>query len=207
MKWEPPALMLLVAGLGIWLVVAPDSSIDRSVLRDGAITHELRIGPQRGIVEVVGEQANVTFRVIPRDGEPSPEYTRDQFEQVVGATTVDRLMTVGQNPLFRLFNITTWIGLAWVGIGLVGQIAFFGRMAVQWIASERSRASIVPPAFWYLSLIGGVFLFTYFVWRKDIVGVLGQTTGVVIYARNIRLMMKQRRREARNLANAEQDNR
>ncbi len=50
--------------------------------------------------------------------------------------------------------------------------------------------------FWWLSFLGGVCLFTYFVWRKDAVGVLGQATGVVIYARNLRLIHKERTRRA-----------
>jgi len=63
--------------------------------------------------------------------------------------------------------------------------------------SEKQRESVVPEAFWWLSLVGGVFLFVYFVWRQDIVGVLGQSSGVVIYARNLWLIRKRRRRLAR----------
>jgi lipid-A-disaccharide synthase-like uncharacterized protein len=67
-------------------------------------------------------------------------------------------------------------------------------MLLQWFVSERKRESVIPEAFWWLSLIGGVALFAYFVWRQDIVGVLGQSSGLVIYARNIRLIYKQRKR-------------
>ena len=80
----------------------------------------------------------------------------------------------------------------------LGQCAFFGRMMVQWVVSEKKRESVVPSAFWWMSLIGGVCLFSYFVWRVDFIGVLGQSTGVVIYARNIRLIHKQKRRLARS---------
>ncbi|MEL7472603.1 MAG: lipid-A-disaccharide synthase N-terminal domain-containing protein, partial [Planctomycetota bacterium] len=73
----------------------------------------------------------------------------------------------------------------------------------QWVVSEKKRQSVVPEAFWWLSLVGGAALFTYFVWRRDIVGVLGQSTGVVIYARNLRLIHKQRRRERRAALEAE----
>jgi lipid-A-disaccharide synthase-like uncharacterized protein len=66
---------------------------------------------------------------------------------------------------------------------------------IQWIVSERQKQSVVPEAFWWLSLAGGIALFAYFAWRQDIVGVLGQTSGVVIYARNIRLIHKRRRRQ------------
>ncbi|HCT44595.1 MAG TPA: hypothetical protein DF699_05235 [Phycisphaerales bacterium] len=67
-------------------------------------------------------------------------------------------------------------------------------MFVQWIISERSRISTVPEIFWWFSFIGGVCLFTYFVWRVDIVGVLGQSTGIVIYARNLKLIHKEKQR-------------
>lgn len=74
---------------------------------------------------------------------------------------------------------------AWLAFGFAAQIAFTGRMLVQWIATERARASVVPVAFWWLSLVGGLMLLTYFLRRGDPVGVLGQSFGVVIYARNL----------------------
>jgi hypothetical protein len=58
---------------------------------------------------------------------------------------------------------------------------------------------VIPASFWWLSLFGGVALFAYFVWRQDFVGVLGQSSGIVIYARNIRLIYKRRRRETDEL--------
>jgi len=85
-------------------------------------------------------------------------------------------------------------------VGLIGQGAFFGRMFIQWVVSEKSRKSQVPEVFWWLSFVGGLCLFMYFVWRVDVVGVLGQSTGVVIYARNLKLIRKERKREARRTA-------
>ncbi|MBB6430471.1 lipid-A-disaccharide synthase N-terminal domain-containing protein [Algisphaera agarilytica] len=95
-------------------------------------------------------------------------------------------------PLFKLFNITTAFGILWVAIGLLGQVLFTGRMVVQWIVSEKEKRSIVPPIFWYMSLAGATMLMIYFIWRKDIVGVLGQSTGWFIYARNVALLRKTR---------------
>ena len=54
------------------------------------------------------------------------------------------------------------------------------------------QRSEVPVVFWWLSLAGGLLLFVYFVWRKDPIGVLGQSTGVAVYARNLRLIAKER---------------
>jgi lipid-A-disaccharide synthase-like uncharacterized protein len=84
-------------------------------------------------------------------------------------------------------------GRLWVSFGLLAQLAFSARLLVQWIASERRRASYVPKAFWYLSLIGGAMLLTYFVfWKRDAVGAIGQTAGCVVYVRNLMLLSKAR---------------
>ena len=85
----------------------------------------------------------------------------------------------------RLLNVTSPIGIAWVALGLLGQALFAGRMLLQWIVTERHRQSVVPVAFWWLSLGGASMMLVYFIWRKDIVGVLGQSTGWIVYTRNL----------------------
>ena len=102
----------------------------------------------------------------------------------------------GRNRLFALLNITSAVGVAWVALGFLGQLLFSGRMLVQWLASERSRRSVVPVAFWWMSLGGASMLLVYFVWRKDIVGVVGQATGWLIYLRNLRLIYRAAGRRA-----------
>ena len=47
---------------------------------------------------------------------------------------------------------------AWVVLGFIGQGFFTMRFVVQWIASERARASVIPVAFWFFSIGGGVVL-------------------------------------------------
>jgi len=74
---------------------------------------------------------------------------------------------------------------AWYAVGFVGQGFFFSRFLVQWIASERAGRSVIPMAFWYLSLIGGVTLFIYAVHIGDPVFILGQSAGAFIYLRNV----------------------
>ena len=91
----------------------------------------------------------------------------------------------GQSMAFRVLDITAWTGLLWVLFGLLGQAVFMGRMIAQWLASERARSSVVPPVFWWISLIGSSMLMIYFIWRVEIVGLLGQTTGWLIYVRNL----------------------
>jgi len=73
----------------------------------------------------------------------------------------------------------------WVGIGLLGQGLFFMRFLVQWIASERQKKSVIPTAFWYFSIGGGLILLAYALWRKDPVFIMGQGLGILIYARNL----------------------
>lgn len=73
----------------------------------------------------------------------------------------------------------------WLAVGLLGQSLFFMRFLVQWIASEMSRQSVIPRAFWYFSMIGGLTLFLYALHQRDIVFIIGQGTGLLIYARNL----------------------
>ena len=75
--------------------------------------------------------------------------------------------------------------LTWLAIGFGAQLMFSLRFVVQWIASERARASVVPELFWYFSLAGGAMLLTYAIYRVDPVFILGQMTGLIIYSRNI----------------------
>lgn len=82
----------------------------------------------------------------------------------------------------------------WLVLGFLAQIVFGSRFLIQWIASEREGRSIVPISFWFLSLAGGVLLFSYAVYRKDPVFILGQSTGVLIYSRNLVMIYRERRK-------------
>jgi lipid-A-disaccharide synthase-like uncharacterized protein len=76
----------------------------------------------------------------------------------------------------------------WLAIGFLGQILFAMRFVVQWIASEKRGESVIPIAFWYFSIGGGLILFAYSIWRMDPVFILGQSLGVFIYGRNLYLI-------------------
>ena len=97
-------------------------------------------------------------------------------------------------------DAVAWVGvdsgyeLAWVVIGLAGQLMFSARFLIQWIASEREGRSIIPLAFWYFSIAGGMILLAYAIYRQDPVFIIGQSTGVFIYARNLYLIHGERRR-------------
>lgn len=81
----------------------------------------------------------------------------------------------------------------WLIIGFTGQALFSMRFLIQWIKSEREKRSTIPIAFWYFSLAGGISLLVYAIHRKDPVFILGQSTGVFIYTRNLYLIYRERR--------------
>lgn len=129
-----------------------------------------------------------SYRFILQDGVGgSVELSPEQFAERVHREQANR------GFWFRLLNITSRWGLAWVALGLAGQIIFAGRMLVQWLTSEKERRSVIPLSFWWMSVVGSSLLILYFIWRKDIVGVLGQSTGWLIYLRNLWLIRQSRR--------------
>ena len=81
----------------------------------------------------------------------------------------------------------------WLAFGLVAQLAFGARFLVQWIASERAGKSVVPLAFWFFSIGGGLLLFFYALTIRDPVFILGQGFGVFVYARNLYFVYRERR--------------
>ena len=195
MKWEPAALMVLILGLGVWLVMGPHGVTKRT----GAEHVDFQVGSQKGIVEYYQPSGSMEpqLQVKLRGGFESPILTPKDFKAMFGEQAYRGVAEVGSNPVFRATKTTSWGSVAWFTLGMVGQIAFAGRMVVQWIASEKTKKSVIPPVFWWLSVFGGIAVFVYFVWRQDVVGVLGQCSGIVVYARNLKLIAKQRRRDAR----------
>jgi lipid-A-disaccharide synthase-like uncharacterized protein len=73
----------------------------------------------------------------------------------------------------------------WVVLGLVAQAMFTMRFVIQWVASEREGRSVIPVAFWFFSIGGGLLLLGYALYRKDLVFILGQAFGVFVYLRNL----------------------
>ena len=78
-------------------------------------------------------------------------------------------------------------------VGFLGQGLFASRFIVQWIYSERMKASSIPISFWYLSIFGGITLLIYAIFRKDPVIILGQSFGILIYLRNLILIYKSKK--------------
>ena len=78
-------------------------------------------------------------------------------------------------------------------IGFVGQGLFSARFLIQWVVSEKKRESVIPLPFWYFSLLGGITLFIYAFSKKDLVIMVGQGTGILIYTRNLYLIYRKRK--------------
>ena len=89
------------------------------------------------------------------------------------------------------------IEIIWVMIGLFGQSMFMMRFLIQWITSERENRSVIPEAFWYFSIAGGVIVLAYGIHRADPVIIIGQLTGVSIYSRNLYFIWRDKRHAAR----------
>jgi len=91
-----------------------------------------------------------------------------------------------QNVFLLQFN---W----WLSVGYVGQGLFAMRFVVQWIASERVGRSVIPVAFWFFSIGGGMLLFVYALYIRDPVFILGQGLGLFVYLRNLYFVFRERK--------------
>ena len=80
----------------------------------------------------------------------------------------------------------------WLIVGFIGQGLFSARFIVQWLASERLKRSIIPTAFWYFSLAGGVTLLSYALYKMDPVFITGQAAGLMIYIRSLYFIRRHR---------------
>ena len=87
-----------------------------------------------------------------------------------------------------------------VVFGIVAQFLFAARFIIQWIASERAGRSIMPLAFWFFSLGGGILTLIYGLIRREPVIILGQALSLLIYVRNLMLIARERGRQARSSA-------
>ena len=80
----------------------------------------------------------------------------------------------------------------WLFVVFAGQALFASRFIVQWFRSEMEGRSVIPVAFWYFSLGGGLITLAYAIHIGSGPFVLGQAPGVVVYARNLYLIFKER---------------
>ena len=89
----------------------------------------------------------------------------------------------------------------WLAFGLVAQLLFTARFLVQWISSERAGQSVVPMAFWFFSMAGGLMTLVYGFAKREPVIIIGQAFATLIYIRNIMLIIKNRGSASKTLSN------
>lgn len=84
----------------------------------------------------------------------------------------------------------------WTLIGFFGQGLFMMRFIFQWLASEKARESVLPEIFWYFSLSGGFITLIYALHRGDIVFIVAQALGTIIYVRNIYFVWNKKKKQS-----------
>ena len=105
------------------------------------------------------------------------------------------LFNLPQNILDYVYDVFVAKFDFWLAFGIVAQLVFTGRFLVQWVASERAGRSVVPVAFWVLSMVGGMMTLVYGIQRREPVIIMGQVLAVFIYVRNLMLIFRGGRRK------------
>ena len=90
------------------------------------------------------------------------------------------------NQFFKNEDIHLWL----LVFGSLGQIIFTLRFVYQWLYSRRKNESVLPLGFWLISLTGSLIIVAYALYRRDPVLILGQSTGLLVYSRNIYLLQR-----------------
>ena len=91
-------------------------------------------------------------------------------------------------------HLAAWFTVphVWLVIGLLGQALFASRFIIQWFKSEMEGRSVIPVAFWYCSLAGGVVSLAYAIYIESAPFIIGQASGLFVYCRNLYLIFRER---------------
>lgn len=82
--------------------------------------------------------------------------------------------------------------------GSAGQVLFTFRFVYQWAYSRKRGESRLPAGFWLISLAGSLTIVSYAIVRLDPVLIVGQSTGVIAYIRNLCILRSERKRNEEN---------
>ncbi len=171
----------LIVGLGIWVYIS---------LSDTVITHPNGVQVTAQLADAwdkaelyQADDGKYYYVIRENDGRKS-DLSAEHFAERLYQGRVNR------SWYQKFLNVSNVAGLVWVAVGFLGQLLFTGRMIVQWLASEKKKKSVVPPIFWWMSLGGSTMLMIYFFWRRDPIGLLGQSFGWFIYIRNLYMIYK-----------------
>ncbi len=103
-----------------------------------------------------------------------------------------------KNILLGAFIQNLWRNLSgeitfWTVFGLIANLLFASRFAIQWYVSEKLKRSVIPVQFWYLSIAGSIMMLIYSIYIGKVPLILGFLFPTIIYVRNLMLIQKQRR--------------
>ncbi len=105
------------------------------------------------------------------------------------------IIAIGESLRAYLYDVFVAKFDFWLAFGLVAQLLFAGRFLVQWIASEKAGKSVMPLAFWFFSMGGGLMTLVYGVVKREPVIIFGQGLAVFIYIRNLMLIFRPKSRD------------
>ena len=190
MRWSRRALCVVLTALFLTTTAATVSLCEPDVPAEGEFE---RLLAQAGAAHRAGRpgEARARLRDAARLVSEDERFhglladAGDEYDQGKLRASRARLKTAT-----RIVN--PWL---WLGVGFVGQVFFTMRFLVQWLASERKRASVVPITFWYFSILGSLHLLSYAIWRQDPIIILGQSFNSLIYVRNLMFIYRARRCE------------
>jgi lipid-A-disaccharide synthase-like uncharacterized protein len=93
--------------------------------------------------------------------------------------------------------MTAWMtpDRIWIAIGFVGQLLFASRFFVQLFKSEMEGRSVIPVAFWYFSIGGGLItlVYSFHLGKVGLPFLIAQIGGLVVYGRNLWLIYREGR--------------
>lgn len=87
----------------------------------------------------------------------------------------------------------------WLLLGVFGQLLFGARFLVQWLASEKAGRSVIPVAFWFFSIGGGIITLVYGLYKREPVIILGQALSIFIYVRNLSLIRRSKQEQSESV--------
>lgn len=143
-------------------------------------------------------------RPVPNAGEPMERFCHKCFAAAAddswlfcpacGAKLPSRT-----EPLFTLMGWPVTGERIWLLVGLSGQLAFALRFVIQWLVSERRGESVIPPVFWWISLVAGAMVLAYGIHKREPVVILSQAFNPIIYVRNLLLLHRRHATATRSI--------
>lgn len=100
------------------------------------------------------------------------------------------IINIGQEISAYLYDVFVARFDFWLAFGVVAQLLFTARFIVQWLASEREGKSVIPLAFWFFSMAGGMMTLIYGLVRREPIIIMGQAFAIFIYLRNLMLIFR-----------------